>query len=109
MMGESSRAVAEALPYIPPIAMPNRARIAKNWENVRAKPVESSKTMSKIRLAMNGYFRPYLSPRRPKIIAPTERSINVSVMPHVTSEGSFPNVSAMGVTVRETVKKSNAS
>jgi hypothetical protein len=41
--------------------------------------------------------------------APTDRSINVNVMAHVIAAGSFPNESAMLETVKETLKKSNAS
>lgn len=45
----------------------------------------------------------------PKIVEPTERNISTRVIPHVISVLVFPKSSARSVTVRETVKKSNAS
>jgi hypothetical protein len=37
--GQSSSAVAAALPYKPPMAIPNKARQARNWPYVLQKPV----------------------------------------------------------------------
>jgi len=58
---------------------------------------------------MNGHFLPHLSAARPKVMAPTLRSISTSVMPHVMSFFERSNWAASEETVRETVKKSNAS
>ena len=55
------------------------------------------------------HFRPYLSAARPKVIAPTDRSMRTSVIPQVMSALVFLKVVASGVTTRDTVKKSNAS
>src|SRR5277367_3604531 len=65
--------------------------------------------MRRTKFAMYGYFLPNLSPRIPKMAAPTDRSINVNVIAHVIAAGSLSNDSAMLETVNETLKKSNAS
>jgi len=65
--------------------------------------------MRRTKFAMYGYLRPNLSPRIPKMAAPTDRSMSVNVMAHVIAAGSFPNESAIFETVNETLKKSNAS
>jgi len=62
--------------------------------------------MNKTKQVIMGHFRPYLSARVPKMSAPTERSIKVTVMPQVTDDGSTLNSAAISVTHNETVKKS---
>lgn len=56
--GQSSRAVAAALPYSPPIATPKSALQARNWLYVLLKPVPSSRTMNKMLFTTKGHFRP---------------------------------------------------
>jgi hypothetical protein len=104
--GQSSRAVATAFPYMPPIAIPNSARQARNWSYVWQKPVPSSSTIKRMLLTTNGHLRPYLSAARPKPIAPIERSISTSVRPHVMSLMLLSNSAASCVVVKLTVKKS---
>ena len=74
-----------------------------------AKPVNSSNTMNSRLLMINGHFLPHLSAASPKVMAPTDRSISTSVMPHVMSALVLLNCLASWVTVSETVKKSKAS
>ena len=54
------------------------------------------------------HFLPYLSLMLPEMIAPTDRSIRVMVIPQVTADGFSPKSSAISVAVNDTVKKSNA-
>lgn len=58
---------------------------------------------------MNGHLRPHLSAAKPKVMAPIERNIRTKVIPQVISALVFPNSFDSAVTVKETVKKSNAS
>jgi len=55
------------------------------------------------------HFLPYLSAARPKVIAPTDRSMRTKVIPHVIWAFVLPNCSARSPTTNETVKKSKAS
>jgi len=90
----------------PPMAIPYTARTPRNCLRLCVKPVASSRMMKRIKHVIIGHFRPYLSAKLPKMSAPTERSIKVTVMPHVTEDGSSLNSAAISVTVSETVKKS---
>lgn len=58
---------------------------------------------------MKGHLRPHLSAAKPKVMAPTDRNIKTNVIPHVISAFDLPKSFASAVTVKETVKKSNAS
>ena len=69
----------------------------------------SSRIINKRLLMMNGHFRPYRSLAIPNKILPTDRNMSTRVMPHVMSVLDLSNVLLRLVTVRETVKKSNAS
>lgn len=70
-------------------------------------------------LTTNSHFRPYLSPRIPKMIAPTARNINVVVipklailkssLPQLISEFGRLSVLAIWVRVTLTLKKSKLS
>lgn len=105
--GASSRALDMAFAYRPPIAMPKRARTPRNCLKVWVKPVHISKTMKSTWFTIHGHFRPYRSQAAPNVTAPTTRNINTSPMPQVMSAFDLPNVLAIGVTVRETVKTAN--
>lgn len=107
--GQSSSAVAAALPYNPPMAIPNKARQARNCLYVWQKPAPSSRTTKRSWLTMNGHLRPHRSEAIPKVIAPTDRSISTRVIPHVMSVTDLSNDFASSEVVRETVKKSNES
>jgi hypothetical protein len=127
--GQSSRAVAAALPYSPPMAMPKSARTARNCLYVLQKPVPSSRMMNRMLFTTKGHFktvsrkttqnrilvcqlltlRPYRSAAIPNVTAPTERNISTSVMPHVMSVLERSKASAKSVTVKDTVKKSCAT
>lgn len=68
--------------------------------------------VSKVMVNAYGFcltFRPHRSAARPKMMDPTDRSMSTNVIPHVMSLVVFPNSSAKSSTVKETVKKSNAS
>lgn len=73
------------------------------------KRLTSSKAIKSKLLTTNGHFLPYRSAAIPNEIAPMERNMSTSVMPHVMSVVVLPNSSASSSTVRETVKKSKAS
>src|SRR5271156_1491055 len=89
--------------------MPKRARTAKNCLYVWQKPVPSSRAMKRMLFTIKGHLRPYRSAAIPKIVEPTDLNISTRVMPQVIWVLVFLNVWARSVTVRETVKKSNAS
>jgi type II secretory pathway component PulJ len=73
------------------------------------KPVANSRIINSRLLMMNGHFLPHLSAAKPKPIAPTERNMSTSVIPHVMSFFERSNSLASAETVSETVKKSNES
>lgn len=81
----------------------------KKIRKKRKKKLTNSKTINNKLLTTNGHLRPYRSAAIPKRIAPIDRSISTSVMPHVMSVLVLPKSSASSSTVRETVKKSKAS
>ena len=56
--------------------------------------------MNAVRLAMRGHLRPNRSDKLPEMIAPTERNINVTVMPHckVSALIAICGVIALGIT-----------
>lgn len=109
------------------MANPYKARTPRSCGKSLQNPEANSKTMNALRQATMTYLRPYLqslvgmgkattrvngtyrSAMLPEKRAPTERSISVMVIPHVTAAGSLPKSLAISVAVRETVKKSNAS
>lgn len=65
--------------------------------------------MKRMLLITNGHFLPYLSAAIPKMIEPTDRNISTSVIPHVISVFETLKSVAKSLTVKLTVKKSNAS
>jgi hypothetical protein len=65
--------------------------------------------MKRMLLTTNGHFLPYLSAAIPKMMDPTDLSISTNVIPQVISVFETLNCVAKSPTVKETVKKSNAS
>lgn len=65
--------------------------------------------MKRMLFTTNGHFLPYLSAAMPKIMEPTERNMSTRVIPQVMSALVLLKSLASSETVRETVKKSNAS
>ncbi len=59
--------------------------------------------------AISGMRRPNLSPRKPKMNAPSGRIIRVSVIPNATSGIVRPNSCATGTSTKVSRKKSKAS
>lgn len=67
--GMFSSAVDTAPPQMPPIAIPKRARTARNWEKVVQNAVERESAEMRARFNTSGMRRPKRSEARPKTTA----------------------------------------
>jgi hypothetical protein len=94
---------------MPPIAIPNRARAAKNSPYVLQNPVANSNIIRRTQSATNGYFRLYLSASPPKMIPPSGRDIIASVMARVIGSSVLSKVVSKSGRLRVTEWKSKAS